>query len=224
MVAFHHMQDPISGPTSPAIGAKSDGMGVVYVAEQAGGGDRGYRVDAEGAAGGHLIAYAAETANAIEASPGGADDNDAQGGRLVATYQKIVRSGARDADGNLPPEVWAPRDVAATLNLNDLGSESRAVEVVLAPTLTASLGEGGWAGHNRKDEMVERTFEAGATVRRLTPVECERLQGFPDGHTLTSNGKLQADAQRYKQMGNAVAVPVFEWVGRRLAAMDQAVV
>jgi DNA (cytosine-5)-methyltransferase 1 len=52
-------------------------------------------------------------------------------------------------------------------------------------------------------------------VRRLTPMECERLQGFPDGWT---DG--QADAARYKQMGNSVAVPVFEWVMRRLAAVD----
>jgi site-specific DNA-cytosine methylase len=59
------------------------------------------------------------------------------------------------------------------------------------------------------------------TVRRLTPTECERLQGFPDGHTLTSNGKPQADSQRYKQMGNAVAVPVFEWVARRIVAFEE---
>jgi DNA (cytosine-5)-methyltransferase 1 len=45
------------------------------------------------------------------------------------------------------------------------------------------------------------------TVRRLTPVECERLQGFPDNWT-----EGQSDSARYKQMGNAVAVPVVEWV------------
>ena len=51
----------------------------------------------------------------------------------------------------------------------------------------------------------------GSTVRRLTPMECERLQGFPDGWT---DG--QADSHRYKQMGNAVAVPVVEWIVKRL--------
>ena len=50
-----------------------------------------------------------------------------------------------------------------------------------------------------------------STVRRLTPTECERLQGFPDGWT---DG--QADSHRYKQMGNAVAVPVVEWIINRL--------
>jgi site-specific DNA-cytosine methylase len=49
-----------------------------------------------------------------------------------------------------------------------------------------------------------------ATVRRLTPTECERLQGFPDNWT-----EGQADSHRYKQLGNAVAVPVVEWIIKR---------
>ena len=52
-----------------------------------------------------------------------------------------------------------------------------------------------------------------STVRRLTPTECERLQGFPDGWT---DG--QADSNRYKQMGNAVAVPVVEWIIERMVS------
>jgi DNA (cytosine-5)-methyltransferase 1 len=53
--------------------------------------------------------------------------------------------------------------------------------------------------------------EPTAVVRRLTPTECERLQGFPDGWT---DG--QADSHRYKQMGNAVTVNVIEWIGAQL--------
>ena len=48
-------------------------------------------------------------------------------------------------------------------------------------------------------------------VRRLMPIECERLQGFPDGWT---DG--QSDSARYRQLGNAVAVPVVEWIGKRI--------
>ena len=55
-------------------------------------------------------------------------------------------------------------------------------------------------------------------VRRLTPTECERLQGFPDGWT-----EGQTDGHRYKQMGNAVAVPVVEWIMERLVANDKMV-
>jgi len=57
------------------------------------------------------------------------------------------------------------------------------------------------------------TIWEGSVVRRLTPTECERLQGFPDGWT---DG--QADSNRYKQMGNAVAVPVVEWIISQMVA------
>lgn len=61
----------------------------------------------------------------------------------------------------------------------------------------------------------------GVAVRRLTPIECERLQGFPDNHTLISwRGKDAADCpdgQRYKAIGNSMAVPVMRWIGERIA-------
>lgn len=54
-------------------------------------------------------------------------------------------------------------------------------------------------------------------VRRLTPVECERLQGFPDGHTdVPYRGKPAADGPRYKAIGNSMAVPVMRWIGERI--------
>ncbi|HCL6099465.1 TPA: phage N-6-adenine-methyltransferase [Enterobacter cloacae] len=60
------------------------------------------------------------------------------------------------------------------------------------------------------------------SVRRLTPIECERLQGFPDNHTLISwRGKDAAecpDGPRYKAIGNSMAVPVMRWIGERIAA------
>jgi DNA (cytosine-5)-methyltransferase 1 len=51
-------------------------------------------------------------------------------------------------------------------------------------------------------------------VRRLTPVECERLQGFPDNYT---NIPKAADGPRYKALGNSMAVPVMAWIGKRIA-------
>ncbi|HEO9971077.1 TPA: phage N-6-adenine-methyltransferase [Enterobacter hormaechei subsp. xiangfangensis] len=62
----------------------------------------------------------------------------------------------------------------------------------------------------------------GMQVRRLTPIECERLQGFPDDHTKISwRGKDAAecpDGPRYKAIGNSMAVPVMRWIGERIAA------
>ena len=72
----------------------------------------------------------------------------------------------------------------------------------VAPTLNAKRA---------KDTMA---YEE-AVVRRLTPLECERLQGFPDGWT-----DSQSDSQRYKQMGNAVAVPVVQWIINRLVEVN----
>jgi len=53
-----------------------------------------------------------------------------------------------------------------------------------------------------------------SVVRRLTPTECERLQGFPDDWTLV--GEKSVDSSRYKQMGNAVTTNVIAWIGSRL--------
>lgn len=65
----------------------------------------------------------------------------------------------------------------------------------------------------------------GRTIRRMTPTECERLQGFPDDWTRYGGlpGRRvieQSDAARCKQLGNAVCVPVAEWLGRRIIAAE----
>ena len=54
-------------------------------------------------------------------------------------------------------------------------------------------------------------------VRRLTPVECERLQGFPDNYTdIKPKGKPTPDGPRYKALGNSWAVPNVRWIGKRI--------
>ena len=62
---------------------------------------------------------------------------------------------------------------------------------------------------------------ASSEVRRLTPRECERLQGFPDDYTLVPyRGKLATDAPRYKAIGNSMAVNVMSWIGQRIQMME----
>jgi len=59
-------------------------------------------------------------------------------------------------------------------------------------------------------------------VRRLTPTECERLQGFPDGWTLVPwRGKDAPDGPRYKALGNSMAVPVMFWIGQRIKIVQE---
>jgi hypothetical protein len=58
-------------------------------------------------------------------------------------------------------------------------------------------------------------------VRRLTPIECERLQGFPDNYTdIRLNDKQTPDGPRYKAMGNSMAVPVMRWIGERIQKVE----
>ena len=91
----------------------------------------------------------------------------------------------------------------------------------ISPTLKAETKQG---------DTEVNVLKQNLTVRRLTPRECERLQGFPDDWTkykqiveLEGNEwvrvelmQKQADGPRYKAMGNAVTVNVAEWIGRRL--------
>lgn len=80
---------------------------------------------------------------------------------------------------------------------------------------TLSTG-GGKAGQGRPCVAIS------AAVRRLTPRECERLQGFPDDHTLIPwRGKMAPDGPRYKALGNSMAVPVMRWIGEGIEAINQ---
>jgi len=94
-------------------------------------------------------------------------------------------------------------------------------EVTIAIDASYAKGCGGTS-------VAERPVVAQAMqVRRLTPVECERLQGFPDGYTaIPWRGKPASecpDGPRYKALGNSWAVPVVRWIGRRIdAAVRQA--
>jgi len=66
--------------------------------------------------------------------------------------------------------------------------------------------------------VFDNTVMQHMAVRRLTPRECERLQGFPDDYTLL--GEQTPDGPRYKALGNSMAVPVMAWIGKRIAAYE----
>ena len=67
----------------------------------------------------------------------------------------------------------------------------------------------------------ENVMVQSMAVRRLTPVECERLQGFPDSYSdIKSKGKATPDGPRYKALGNSMAVPVMAWIGNRIQQVE----
>jgi DNA (cytosine-5)-methyltransferase 1 len=120
--------------------------------------------------------------------------------------------------------------------------ESRGQDPVVAMCLSAKGGSGRFdaesetfiAFNARQDPTVsgDITEPLGAkdtghgvatksAVRRLTPLECERLQGFPDGYTdVAYRKKPAADGPRYKALGNSMAVPVVRWIGERIEMVD----
>ena len=137
----------------------------------------------------------------------------------------------RASDGT---ETWKQGGVSPTLNTSDNTGDVRAT-ILVAPvpdvavgvlretahTLTADGSDGSEDGTGRGTPVVS----TGVSVRRLTPTECERLQGFPDGWTATGttddgSAIRQADSPRYRELGNSVAVPVLEWICRRIVAVE----
>jgi DNA (cytosine-5)-methyltransferase 1 len=88
--------------------------------------------------------------------------------------------------------------------------------------------EGGGKGYLGSDDVAftistaqDQQIKQAMAVRRLTPVECERLQGFPDRYTdIQPKGKATPDGPRYKALGNSMAVPVMAWIGKRIQEVD----
>jgi DNA (cytosine-5)-methyltransferase 1 len=91
---------------------------------------------------------------------------------------------------------------------------------VVAPALTASNDPSRSPQSSEVTQQVAAVHAASMAVRRLTPVECERLQGMPDNHTRIPWGKKPAvdcpDGPRYRAIGNSMAVPVMNWIGRQV--------
>jgi DNA (cytosine-5)-methyltransferase 1 len=96
--------------------------------------------------------------------------------------------------------------------------QSMAVAQPIAPALTASNDPSRSPQSSEVTQQVAAVHAASMAVRRLTPVECERLQGFPDNYTaIPWRGKAETpDGPRYKALGNSMAVPVMKWIGGRI--------
>jgi DNA (cytosine-5)-methyltransferase 1 len=185
----------------------------------------------------------------------GADDNQAQGGHLIAASvtskwvkgtggpsgdecQNLVTHSLR-ADGFDASEDGTGRGTPLTV-VPILEAGARTGVSTTDPRAGSGIGESGdpmytlqsgkqhaVAFHeNQRGELTPNGGRSGidvgaVAVRRLTPRECERLQGFPDDYTLVPfRGKPAADGPRYKALGNSMAVPVIRWIGERIAAVD----
>ncbi len=231
-----------------------DGHGAYITSTLQGGGQRGHRIDAEAAAGGHLITAdiaatlrthprpdsadpgAVTVAHTIKAREAKGPDSDATSGFIVT--HALTAEGAdasEDGTGRGTPlvPVFAPltTGTAAGPGVNAAGrrmeddsnlvavpvQDGRAVAKAQHGTGLAHPGDPSYTLDTTGAQSVATT----AAVRRLTPRECERLQGFPDDWTRwLADGSEQSDSARYRELGNAVAVPVAGWITGRLAVAD----
>jgi len=211
-------------------------------------GKRGYQIGAEQAAGGHLQIAGTFAAGTYSGGVGGRPEYAASGyfqvsGTVASKWAKGTGGPAGDECQNL---VVASTLRGEGFDASEDGTGKQ--NLVVTPALTGNQygdnkGREGLlvaapiAFHGSQDPDVsgDVTHPVGRNqgleccvafsqsqhrgVRRLTPVECERLQGFPDDYTLVPfrRGKPAADGPRYKAIGNSMAVSVMRWIGERIS-------
>ena len=180
--------------TASSFGGYSEGIGTLRTA----GGDLG---------GGSETLYVPNTARCL--TTGVAQKNDFETDTFVTHCVKIF-----------------PTLLSSTAGVSRPGNEATEHETyiaqtIVAPTLTASNDPSRSPQSTEVTNQVAAVYAATMAVRRLTPVECERLQGFPDNYTNIPWRKKDEspDGPRYKAMGNSMAVPVMRWIGKRIAEL-----
>jgi DNA (cytosine-5)-methyltransferase 1 len=177
--------------------------------------------------GGFYVRMGESTSKTLDAASG-LNPTCSQGGTAVMqpiAFEpgKLKRLGYGDAQLGLAPTLRADAGDSQLAVALPIGANDNAKAAV---AFTTKL-------HNTQSNQAGKVYEEYATsldrsspppalltamqVRRLTPVECERLQGFPDNYT---NIPKAADGPRYKALGNSMAVPVMAWIGRRIQQMD----
>ena len=146
------------------------------------------------------------------------EDGTGRGTPIIpAVFTKSKRAQSVNDD-----ESWVPGEVAPTQNQFDVG-DTRATTVAVAfNACQRTEGEATWPIGASDGRKVEVGVRQAMQVRRLTPTECCRLQGFPDTHCdITFRKKPAADGPRYRALGNSMAVPCMYWLGYRIAKATQ---
>jgi DNA (cytosine-5)-methyltransferase 1 len=194
LIAFHPTQDPISSTdgSTHAMGCGSkQGCCTQAVA---------FKPGQSEAAGGTFVTV--EFAPTIQSQNNGST---------------AVPAVAYDILGTLATNGGKETDCHTALRSRPPGQSEASTTTVVA-ALTASGRGVERTGESRGQDPV---IAVGMAVRRLTPRECERLQGFPDDYTLVEyRKKPAADGPRYRALGNSMAVPVMRWIGERIAKVD----
>ncbi len=209
-------------------------------------GGRGLGTDAE--LDGALIPSTGDVSHCLNAGGMGGQDYETEtlvahamrGEGFDARQSDVIqygdRTGPLDTDGHSVAVAFsckdhgadAAADVAPTLRaMGHAGSHANGggqMAVAVAPTLTAANDPSRSPQSSEVQQQVAAVHATTMQVRRLTPRECERLQGFPDNYTaIPWRGRPAGDCPdgpRYKALGNSMAVPVMRWIGARIKAAE----
>lgn len=151
----------------------------------------------DGACAGHVIPAVARTVSCNTARKGIPSTNGLDGALIPAVARSL--NAGRDGYNDGSDQTYIPAVAGCLQNRDAKGTDSKTKPGHLVPCVAVPT-------------QVQWASGGGMLVRRLTPTECERLQGFPDGWTAGFS-----DSTRYKMLGNAVCVNVAEWIAGRLA-------
>jgi DNA (cytosine-5)-methyltransferase 1 len=206
----------LSGNPPPRRGARED-VAPTLSARTKAGGELGTDFDCDGG----LIASTGDVSHCLNAGGMGRIDFESEtlvaqgvalrgreGGATAELTGDVMTALRTGGGGGDKPHILAFDCKASGRNGFGIGD--------IAPTLRAMAHKD---SHSNAGGMLAAV--TGWRVRRLTPMECERLQGFPDGYTaIPYRGKIAADGPRYKALGNSFAGPVVRWIGERIEAVN----
>lgn len=140
---------------------------------------------------------------------------DAMNGHMIPEVCGTLSDGAHNGGGSTD-RTHTQDELSRCLNAGGMGRIDWETETFVTGGVFPSMGTNSNATGRNTPKI-----QSGMAVRRLTPRECEKLQGFPDDYTLIPVGKkMAADAARYKALGNSMAVPCMKWLGQRIAKVE----
>jgi DNA (cytosine-5)-methyltransferase 1 len=166
--------------------------------------------------GGFYVRMDEATSKTLDAASG-LNPTCSQGG--TAVIQPIAIQDTRPIEKAQNGRGWNDDGTAYTVDTH----ATQGVAQAIAPALTASNDPSRSPQSSEVTQQVAAVHAASMAVRRLTPVECERLQGFPDNYTNIPWRKKDEspDGPRYKALGNSMAVPVMRWIGKRIDQVEK---
>lgn len=224
-IIVHGSQDPIISKKAHCLGCNRGKENVVFCIAgntidrqvQNGGNGAGFQPE---------ISYTLNTIDRHAIAECYALGNEQNVSTLEEPLGPLMKDSPSGGGRPLPAVMCAP--VAPTIGASGPsysrpGNERVETEALVfretADCLTAAYGTK-WNGNASAENG--SLFAMNSLVRRLTPTECERLQGFPDGYTdIEFKGKPAPDGARYKALGNSMAVPCMRWIGERIQKVEE---